>query len=136
MTRDDKPKRLCFLRSQKTMIVRAMRGAAPSAVFAVCALAGAQVALADEPDRVQIGFDTSGPGQSGFETRALTPEELTGVRGAGLDSGPPKLDNGTNTAVILFDEAGSKRSSGASKTASFDAGVGTRISSTTSARVD
>ena len=136
MTRDEKPRRLRFLRSQKVMILQAMRSAAPSAVIAVCTLAGAQVALADEPGRVQISFDTSGPEQKGFESRALTSEELTGIRGAGLESGPPKLGNGTNTAVILFDEVNGKRGSGTSKTTAFDAGIGSRLNSSISAGVN
>lgn len=128
MTRDEISKRLCFLRSQKSKIVRAMRGAAPSVVLAVSALAGAQVALADEPGRVQISFETSGPEQSAFEAQALSPEELTEVRGAGNDSGPPQLDSGSDTAVILFDEVGGKRGSGTSKT-SYNAGLGTSLGS-------
>lgn len=145
MTRDEKPKRLRFLRSQKTMIVRAMRGAAPTAVLAVCALAGAQAALADQPGRVQISFETSGLKaeapeaealrDEAFQGKALSAEELTGVRGAGLEAGAPGRDGRRDTAVILFDEIGGKRGGSGNTKLSHDAGLGSSLNQSVSSGV-
>ena len=143
MTRDEKPKRLRFLRGQKTMIVRAMRGAAPTALWAACLLAGAQAALADQPGRVQISFETSGLKAAApealldeaFQGKALSAEELTGVRGAGLEAGAPGLDGRRDTAVILFDEIGGKRGGRGNTKLSHDAGLGSNLNQSVSSGV-
>ena len=112
-----------------------MRGVAPTAVLAICALAGAQAALADQPGSVQISFETSGLKaeaaealhDEAFQGKALSAEELTGVRGAGLEAGAPGLDGRRNTAVILFDEIGGKRGGSGNTKLSNDAGLGSSL---------
>ena len=101
----------------------------PLGVASLAPVALAPVALAEEPQQLEIGFETGAVELEAFQSEALSVEELKDIRGAGLDAGPPRLDSGSETAVILFDELGNGRGNGSSKTSSYNAGLGSQVNS-------